>query len=133
MRPDVIYASIAAILLAVSSARAVVASPPPDVTRLAIHAPQPEYPPEARARHIEGSGVFLLRVHIPSGRVTQVLIGRTTDSRVLDAAAVKALLQWRFKPGAVPYRQITRPSLSPPQTKEETLILLPISFMSPKV
>jgi TonB family protein len=129
MRPHFIYASIAALLLAVSSARAAgVESPPPDVTRLLIHAPQPEYPPEARTRHIAGSGVFLLRVHIPSGRVTQVLIGRTTDSRALDAAAVKALLQWRFKPGAVPYREITRPRLSPPQTKKETLILLPMSF-----
>ncbi len=65
--------------------------PPPDVTRLVTDAPQPDYPAEALQRHASGSGVFLLRVEIRSGRVEQVIVGRTTGDRALDAAAVKAL------------------------------------------
>jgi hypothetical protein len=39
-----------------------------------------------------GTGIFLMRVHIPSGRVTQVIVGRGTGHKMLDAAAVKTLL-----------------------------------------
>src|SRR4051794_28385275 len=118
MRSRLVLLLIAAgmICSSASGGGATVSSPRPDVTRLAIHTPQPDYPSEALAHRISGSGVFLLRVHIPSGRVTQVLVGASTGNRVLDAAAVKVFLQWRFKPGAVPYREITRPRLSPPQT-----------------
>ena len=50
-------------------------------------------------------------------------------TEMLDAAAVQTLLQWRFKPGAVPYRKITSVQMSPPQTKEETLIKVPVTFI----
>jgi periplasmic protein TonB len=105
-----------------------VSPPPPDVTRLVVHAPPPEYPAAALQRHGAGTGIYLLRVQIKSGAVTQVLVGRSAGDRSLDAAAVKALLTWRFKPGAVPYRKITSVPLSPPQTEQETLVKLPVIF-----
>jgi protein TonB len=104
-------------------------SAPLSVARLAVYTPPPEYPADAIKRRIIGSGVFLLRVDIPSGRVTQVIVGLTTRAPLLDAAAAKALRQWRFKPGAMPYRKITSVSMSPPQTREEALVKVPVTFM----
>jgi len=127
MRTYRIFASIIAYGLAVTSlAAAVIVSLPRD----AIYAPQPKYPVEALSRGIGGSGVFLLRVHIPTGRVKQVIVGYTTGSQMLDTAAGQALLQWRFKPGAVPYRKISSVRMSPPQTKEETLLKVPVTFVA---
>lgn len=67
-------------------------------------------------------------LHRWSGRVTQVIVGRTTGAQLLEAAAINAFLRWRFKPGAVPYREIKSVRMSPPQTKEETLLKLPLTF-----
>ena len=69
-----------------------------------------------------GGGGDLLRVQIKSGAVTQVIVGQSAGHGSLDAAAIKALRTWRFKPGAVPYRKITSVPLSPPQTEKETLV-----------
>ncbi len=101
---------------------------PQDATTVVMNAPKPEYPLEARQRHERGSGVFLLRAKIPSGRVTQVIVARTTGYKSLDAAAVKALSKWRFKPGALIHHEVTKPRLTPPISKEECLILLPVTF-----
>ena len=110
------------------AATGTVSSPPPDVTRLVVYAPRPEYPADAIQRGRSGTGIYLMRVQIKSGAVTQVFVGRSAGDRSLDAAAVKALLTWRFKPGAVPYRKITSVPLSPPQTEKETLVKLPMTF-----
>lgn len=99
-----------------------------DVMRLAIEAPKPEYPNEARLHQQRGSGVFLLRTNIQSGRVTQVIVARTTGHKSLDEAAVNALRQWRFKPGALIHRDITKPRLTPPVSKEQCLVLVPVIF-----
>ena len=101
---------------------------PQDARTAVVNAPKPEYPLEARQRHERGSGVFLLRAKIPSGRVTQVIVARTTGYKSLDAAAVKALSKWRFKPGALIHHEVTKPRLTPPISKEECLILLPVTF-----
>jgi TonB family protein len=105
-----------------------VSSLPADVTRMVVYAPLPEYPDDFRRRSIRGTGVFLLRVQIKSGRVTQVLIGQSTGAPPLDVFAVKALRTWRFKPGAVPYRKIASLRMSPPQTPDETLVKVPLTF-----
>ena len=110
------------------AASGIVSRPPPDVTRLVVHAPRPEYPADAIQHHAMGTGVFLLRVQIKSGRVTQVIVGVSTGSRSLDASAVKAMLQWQFRPGWVPYRKITSVRMTPPQTEEETLVKVPVTF-----
>jgi len=67
---------------------------------LATYAPRPQYPEEARRKHIEGSGVFVL--HVNRGVVTKVDIYRSTGSPILDNAAVSAMRQWRFQPTNTP-------------------------------
>jgi TonB family protein len=117
--------SVASISLATAST---VSPPPPDVTRLAVHSPLPQYPEGAVPRGAAGTGVYLLRVQIKSGAVTQVIVGQSAGHGPLDAAAIKALRIWRFKPGAVPYRKIISVRLSPPQTNQETLVKVPVTF-----
>ena len=103
-------------------------TPRQDATKLVIEAPKPEYPDQAQRQHQHGTGIFLLRTNIQSGRVTQVIVGQTTGSGLLDGAALKALRQWRFKPGALIYREITKPRLTPPLSKKESLVLIPVTF-----
>lgn len=92
------------------------------------HAPHPVYPADAIQRHASGEGVFLLRVQIKTGRVTQVTVGLSTGDRSLDAAAMKALLQWRFKSGSLSHRQVRSVDVQPPLTDNEALIKLPMRF-----
>jgi TonB family protein len=92
------------------------------------YAPYPEYPLEAQRRHERGSGVFLLRVIIHSGRVTQVVIGRSCGYKSLDDAAVKAFSKWRFKPDVLIHHDIHKPQLTPPVSAEECLVLVPLTF-----
>ena len=106
MRPCVVAAVVAVSLIA-SATFGAASWPPSDVTGFVACAPKPEYPPFALKHGFRGTGIFLMRVHIPSGRVTQVIVGRGTGHKMLDAAAVKTLLSWPFKPGTVPYRKIT--------------------------
>jgi TonB family protein len=110
------------------AAAGTVSPPPPNVTRLVVHAPPPEYPEGAVQRATAGTGVYLLRVQIKSGAVTQVIVGQSAGHGPLDVAAIKALRTWRFKPGAVPYRKITSIPLSPPQSNQETLVKVPVTF-----
>ena len=130
MRPRTILAVIAACGIASTlPAKAPAVSPlPPSVTRLVDYAPLPEYPDEFRRRQVHGSGVFLLRVQIKTGQVTQVLIAQSTGNLALDGFALKALRTWRFKPGVIPYHKITSVRMSPPPTKEEALVKLPLTF-----
>jgi periplasmic protein TonB len=68
---------------------------------LAISAPRPQYPYEARRARITGSGVILVRVDASSGAVTSVSVSQSTGSSLLDNAATDAFRRWRFKPGTV--------------------------------
>jgi TonB family protein len=60
------------------------------------YCPQPQYPYEARSRHIQGSGIFILHVH--GDVVTKVDTYRSTGSPILDNAALSGMTRWRFKP-----------------------------------
>jgi TonB family protein len=93
-----------------------------------LEAPKPWYPDVAERRHIHGSGVFLLRTNIQTGRVTKVIVGQTTGNPILDYEALKALRQWRFKPGVLIHRDIDKPPLNPPISKDECLVLVPVTF-----
>jgi protein TonB len=68
---------------------------------LALYAPRPQYPYEARSRHITGSGVISVDVDPGSGNVTSASVASSIGSPVLDNAAVSAFRQWRFRPGTV--------------------------------
>jgi len=66
---------------------------------VAINAPKPEYPYEARSRHQTGSGVALLSVDTASGNVTDASMAQSIGSPILDQATLSAFRRWRFQPG----------------------------------
>jgi periplasmic protein TonB len=68
---------------------------------LATYAPRPQYPYEARSRHVTGSGVCVVEVDPGSGSVTSASMASSIGNPILDNAATSAFRQWRFKPGTV--------------------------------
>jgi TonB family protein len=99
------------------------------VRQLAITMPKPTYPESALKRGITGSGVFKLYVHVKTGQLRSVKILRSTRDKALDAAAIWALLQWRFKPGVLrTMRQVYPPSREP-RADEDACVCVPISFV----
>src|SRR5947208_6623923 len=76
--------------MSISSARA-----------LAVFAPGPEYPREARSHRIAGSGVCVVSVDRGSGHVTEASIAQSTGNQTLDNSAVSAFRTWIFKPRKV--------------------------------
>jgi TonB family protein len=85
------------------------------VWKLTVSHPTPAYPPEARRRHLGGTGVYELKVE-ETGEVAYVTVVTSAGSSILDNAAVSALKQWRFRP----HITVTR-------------VKLPITFKPPKV
>jgi TonB family protein len=86
-------------------AAAVAASPGSNTAQvptrpIAVYAPRPEYPYEARTMHITGAGVAFITIDPSSGTVTGVSMARSTGSPILDNAIISALRRWRFKPGS---------------------------------
>jgi TonB family protein len=68
---------------------------------LATYAPRPQYPYQARSRHMTGSGVCVVEVNAGSGSVTSASMAQSVGNPILDNAALSAFRQWRFKPGSV--------------------------------
>jgi TonB family protein len=68
---------------------------------LAIYAPRPEYPREARSHRITGSGVCVVSVDPQSGNVTEASMAQSTGNPILDNSVVSTFRTWRFKPGTV--------------------------------
>ena len=68
---------------------------------VAIAAPRPEYPYEARRRRIVGRGIAVLEVDSSTGKVTHAYMAQSTGSSILDRATLQAFRQWRFQPGTV--------------------------------
>ena len=68
---------------------------------VAISAPRPEYPYEARRARATGSGVCVMTVDPSSGAVTSAEMAQSTGNPILDNAATSAFRRWRFKPGTV--------------------------------
>ena len=68
---------------------------------VAVSAPRPEYPYEARRSKITGSGVCVMTVDSGSGAVTSAVMAQSTGNPILDNAATSAFRRWRFKPGTV--------------------------------
>ena len=60
---------------------------------------EPEYPIGFVIHGAKGRGRFRLMINSKSGLVDEVKILQSTGYRELNELAVKALLQWQFKPG----------------------------------
>ena len=73
---------------------------------LAIYAPRPEYPYEARRQRTTGSGLVILMIDSRTGSVTNARMAQSTGSVVLDNSAVSALRRWRFKSGTAAKVQV---------------------------
>jgi len=69
------------------------------VKALALYAPRPSYPYEARRSGTTGSGVAQLTVNSAAGNVIDARMSQSTGSAVLDNATLSAFRRWRFKPG----------------------------------
>src|SRR5207247_10461911 len=67
---------------------------------VAIFAPKPDYPYEARSRHVTGSGVAILTVDVASGNVTDASMAQSIGSPILDNATTSTFRRWRFRPAA---------------------------------
>ncbi len=68
---------------------------------VAMYAPRPAYPYEARAHHITGSGVCVLTVDVASGNVTEAVMAQSIGSPILDDSTISAFKRWRFRPNSV--------------------------------
>jgi TonB family protein len=68
---------------------------------LALSAPRPEYPYEARRQKITGEGVAVMNIDPGTGNVTGVTMAKSTGNAFLDNAAIAGFRRWRFKPGSV--------------------------------
>jgi len=83
-------------------------------TQHAVYAPPPQYPAEAKARHLTGSGVFALHIR-PNGGVEQVETVKSIGYPLLDQAAIAAFREWRFHPSEaawvlrIPIRYVNGP------------------------
>jgi TonB family protein len=67
---------------------------------VAVYAKRPDYPVEARGRHLTGNGAFALHVR-PDGGVARVETLKSIGHRSLDRAAIAAFREWRFYPRTV--------------------------------
>lgn len=65
-----------------------------------VVAPKPDYPYEARTRHITGSGIVELTVDPGSGAVTDAKMAQSIGNPILDNSALSAFRRWQFRPGA---------------------------------
>jgi TonB family protein len=95
----------------------------------AIATPPPQYPYAARFYRIEGRGIFAVRVQISTGRVKEVKILTSTNSKLLDQSSVAALWHWRFRPGALPSIRHFAPRSKDPFADQDARFKVPIAFV----
>ena len=68
---------------------------------MAITAPLPDYPYEAKRRNLTGSGICVVTVDTATGTVTNATMFQSTGSPLLDKITIQTFKSWRFRPGAV--------------------------------
>jgi protein TonB len=68
---------------------------------MAIRAPLPQYPYEAKRRDLTGSGVCVITVDPETGKVTDATMTQSTGNRVLDKMTTETFKRWQFKPGTI--------------------------------
>jgi TonB family protein len=72
-----------------------------DVHSLAVYAPRPTYPLEARSKWLEGYGVAVATIDPRTGNVTNVEMALSTGVKILDDETISTFRRWRFRPGSV--------------------------------
>ena len=68
---------------------------------LAITAPLPQYPYEAKREQVTGSGVCVMTIDTATGRVTSAVMAESTGNEILDKVTTHTFQTWRFKPRTV--------------------------------
>jgi TonB family protein len=84
-----------------------------------------------RFAHHTGTAVVAIDIDIQTGKVAKVTTLRSTGYPALDAAAVRAIRQWKWKPGT--WRRVTLPvdftltawSAWPPKIPRDAIMLPP--------
>jgi TonB family protein len=71
-----------------------------------VSAPEPVIPQVCLRLGQGGLGVFVLTIDPRNGIVTEVKVVKHTGYHRLDAAAVMALFNWRFRPGTITQARI---------------------------
>jgi TonB family protein len=128
MRPRILCTALVMVACGVTTAAAYVLTEE-QARKLAISTPPPQYPYAARLHHVEGQGVFLLRVQIRTGLVKAVIVEHSTGSKILDGAALSALKRWRFKPGVLPSISVELPKQPDSLAKEDSFVRVPVNFV----
>ena len=95
-----------------------------------IAKPSPQYPAEALARREAGSGVIKLHFRVKTGTVRTATVSQSTGFKDLDAAAVRAFSQWRFKAGVLPTIRSLNANTKEPFADEDFDAKIPITFTS---
>ena len=68
-----------------------------DAKARAVSTPRPDYPYEARSRHLTGSGIAIISVDPITGFATDVTMEQSIGNPILDNSTVSAFRRWRFK------------------------------------
>jgi TonB family protein len=68
---------------------------------MAVSAPLPEYPYQAKHANITGNGICVMIVDTASGKVTNAMMAQSTGNAILDKVTTETFRRWRFKPGTV--------------------------------
>jgi protein TonB len=62
-----------------------------------LNNPAPDYPSLAQDRGLQGR--VILKVHVlPTGKPDNITVGKSSGHKILDDAAIKAVLAWSFEP-----------------------------------
>jgi TonB family protein len=68
---------------------------------MAVSAPLPDYPYQAKRANITGSGICIMTIDSASGKVTAAMMAQSTGDAMLDKVTTNTFRRWRFKPGTV--------------------------------
>lgn len=68
---------------------------------LAVSAPLPEYPYEAKHANATGTGICVMSIDSASGKVTNATMAQSTGKAVLDKVTTETFRRWQFRPGSV--------------------------------
>lgn len=68
---------------------------------MAVSAPLPEYPYQAKRTKITGNGVCIMTIDTASGKVTDAIMTQSTGDAILDKVTTNTFRRWRFKPGTL--------------------------------